>query len=275
MVYGIISGIGSMLSTTGLAAFNAARWVGGKAFQIASLPTHIVYSTLIKPPLDKGKELVQKAWWKGVELAYTTRHAVKHTLLGAAKPVGRFIEPTFISLKRNFWDVPIASAKAAINTPIAFGKTPVEIVRGARKGISNLLSGTKSWLTGDFAIGMKMYKDSLLEPIMTTRRIISSWIAPSVELGKQAIRTKTPYIYSFPKAKNDIRHEVREVLNSPSVGHKEMEEAKPHATSWREKYKAWKDKWAAKISGETPKPAEGAGAQATGGKSEAKLPKAA
>ena len=246
-----------ILTGAGKKALSVTRTIASYGFRVAYGPVYWLTGghrsrALLGKALNAGK--------KGID----TAHGIMHTAEEAAAQTWNTTVRPGITLgwsavndaKINLWNVPGKIFRGMIDTPIAFARTPRQLVEGARKSISHMIDAQKNYWTGEFVTGLKMTRDSIREALMTPIRPIASWLAPSVRVGREMLRSKTQYWDALRKAGGEVRDGVRGIMNSKNVGFSNYETKKAEAVGINTKRKEWNKKWADKIRGKASAPAE-------------------
>ncbi len=159
----------------------------GKVLRIPSLP--------ITWPIKKSAELTHLGLSKVVDGLEWSSHVARETAKGVFKagvaPWLMLAKSRLVTVKRFLWDVPLASVSAAIRTPIALAKSPLEMVRGVRDGIKSIPGNVKELFSslahlriGDMLRSTrKAITDVILPPI---KRPMKPIIEPSLNLAGTA-----------------------------------------------------------------------------------------
>ena len=147
------------------------------------------------PLIVKGADLGMKGLGKvadGAEWsAHTALEGVKGTYEMTAKPLWMLGWSRMVAIKRMLIDVPLATASAAIRTPIAIAKSPFEMVLGVRDAIKSvpqnameIFNAVRQFRLGDMlSHTRKAITDVLLPPIT---RPLTPVLAPAVNIAGTA-----------------------------------------------------------------------------------------
>lgn len=176
-----------------------------------------VYSWTFGGPLIwKGAKYTWKGMEKAVDAAEIGMHTGIEAAKGSAKMIGglpaRTAYSRLVMLKRMLWDVPAASFSAALRTPIAIAKSPLEAASGVRDAIKSIPGNLKEFYDNalNFRLGgminsvRKGIKDVIYEPIARPIRPI---IRPSADVIRQGIGAELQTI-------DQVRMAVRETIPS-------------------------------------------------------------
>lgn len=216
------------------------------------------------PLITKGADLAMKGLDKtihGAELAaHTALEGGKGVLQMTAEPIGRLVYSRLVALKRFLVDVPIATVSAAIRTPIALAKSPLEMIRGVRSAISSVPGNV-----GEIFNSIREF--SLMDTLRNTRKAVTDVLLPPITMPVKPIFTPTYELgktifdanwQTVQTARSNLTQVVpngaRKVWNAPNaatvtVNAKRAERAAAQAVIDEEK-KAKDDAWRTKVAAE-------------------------
>jgi hypothetical protein len=128
-------------------------------------------------PIKKMASLGYKGLSKGVEGIEWTSHAVREGAKGVFKmgvsPFAMLAKSRLVTVKRFLWDVPIATASAALRTPIAIAKSPLEMVKGVRDAVTSVPGNVKEVFN---SVRHLQFADAA----RNTRKLVSDLVLPPV-----------------------------------------------------------------------------------------------
>lgn len=212
------------------------NWLAKKQFQWKVFDSYMrgpkkflgMYSWAFGWPLiKKGFDLTVKGMNAAVDGIEWTGHTLKEGALGAlqmtASPLAKLAKSRLTTIKRFLWDVPIATASAAIRMPIAMAKSPLEMVKGVRDAIvsvphnvSEILNAVMELKLGDaMSNTRKAITDVLLPPI--TKPFVPI-LAPAGHLVSVAAGAELQTISEARDAiTNVIPTGARRIWNAPAT----------------------------------------------------------
>ena len=229
-----------------------SKYYGGKFFSgLGKLITLPFGGPLLIKGLDLGRKGIASAV-RGVKWVGNT---AKEGALGVKdmtlKPAYRMGTAAVDDIKRTrFWDVPIASLKAAYRTPIATILAPWNfLVKGVRASIASIPDNAK-----DVWNNFTSFKP--IETIKSTRNLV--WdvlknpfthtvgpiVKPVAEVGKEIGRAKWSHVLGVRQALEDVTGGWERFKNAPRVASEKMEiekEFQRQITERKEEIK--KEKW--------------------------------
>ena len=128
-------------------------------------------------PLKKMGQLSYTGLKKSTEGVQWTAHATRESVAGVFKagvsPWLMLAKSRLVTIKRFLWDTPIAAMSAAIRTPIALAKSPLEMVRGVRDAIKSVPGNARSVINA-----VKNFH--VMDTIKGTRDTIRDLILPPI-----------------------------------------------------------------------------------------------
>jgi len=259
------------------------NWLAKKQFQWKVFASYMrgpkkllgMYSWAFGWPLiKKGFDYTVKGMNAAVDGIEWTGHTLKEGALGAlqmtAAPLAMLAKSRLTTIKRFLWDVPIATASAAIRMPIAIAKSPFEMVKGVRDAIvsvpnnvSEILNSVMELKIGDTLNNTrKAITDVLLPPIT---KPFAPILAPAGHLVSVAAGAELQTVSEARHAiTNVIPTGARRVWNAPSTAtgimaekQAEREAQKEVLEKEREEKKKALEAAIAENKGEAPKGGKG------------------
>ncbi|MFH0838201.1 MAG: hypothetical protein V1880_02965 [Patescibacteria group bacterium] len=212
-----------------------ANWLARKQLQTAVIWDYMkplrkgarLYSWAFGWPLiTKGADLAMKGTRKaidGIEWAgYTALEGAKGAAQMTVEPFARLGYSRLVAIKRTLWDGGWATLGAAIRTPIALAKSPLEAIRGCRDAVKGILSNGKEFISS-------LFRGRLGEAVTHTRAAIGSLFQPILRparsiLAPMALAAATFFNAQWQTvdtARNAITHVIpdgaRRLWNAPQT----------------------------------------------------------
>jgi len=122
-------------------------------------------------------------------------------------------------VKMCLWDLPIASVRAAIKTPLAILKTPVELVRGTRDAIRSTFKAATSLFTPEV---FKNTRQAISDILKAPFRPIAKWLEGPAEVISTAVRTKLQYALAFKRGYEQIGEGASHIRNARQIAGVQM-----------------------------------------------------
>jgi len=203
-----------------------------------------MYSWLFGGPIMvKGAKLGYTGLEKAVEGAEwtknTTIEGVKGLYETTISPFLMLAKSRLVMVKRFLWDVPLATVSAAIRTPIALAKSPLEMARGVRDAIRSVpgnakevFNAVRNFRLGD-AIGAtrKAITDIILPPIT---KPLAPIVTPSAKVVGEAFDAEWQTVTTLREAIGErIPGGARRIWNAPKESSAMLARAKAERAARR------------------------------------------
>ena len=181
------------------------------------------------PLITKGADMTMKGGQKVVDGAEWSGYAAKEAAAGAAQstlaPLAMGIKSRLVAIKRlALWDVPLATLGAAVRTPLAILKSPLDIWRGCkdlvkntRENIGGLFNAVRGLDLGKMANYTRRAITDVLLPAPITKPI-KSILEPTAHLISTAIGAEWQTVSTARTAITEvIPNGVRRMWNAPAT----------------------------------------------------------
>ena len=196
-------------------------WSGTKfAARLAAKPFQLAAGTKLARGALGATVAGAKTGLNVVETAeYTTEEIVKGVGNATIVPLGIWGLSSLQSIWIKLRYLSMDALKAAVKTPIAIAKSPLELIRGVRDSIVSIpknlyaLGGNLVKLHIKEAVGStrKLVKEALLPPIT---RPLEGVVKPLVRVGSTAVRSELIKLLAVKQGAEHAVGGVKQILNS-------------------------------------------------------------
>ena len=129
------------------------------------------------PLITRGADMGMRAGQKSVDSveigAYTAAEAAKGAGQMTVSPLAILIKSRLTTIKRFMWDVPWASVGAAVRTPLAILKSPLEMFRGVEEAIGSIRGNVKELFNSVTQL-------KLMDTVRNIRNLVGDALLPPI-----------------------------------------------------------------------------------------------
>jgi hypothetical protein len=193
--------------------------------------------------------------YKGAGYAITETERTGRTLYeagagmveGTVRPALTLALSPLTDVKMNLWDLPWATAEAAVCTPIALAATPVEVYRASRDAVKSVLKAGKDLLTLNFGEIIADSRKAVADTFGIVSRPVQNWFNPNFIDRKAGISRMVDTVVTSKMQYFYLTTPIRNFRGKPTYGAmrdagKEIREGYKHVLGARKLASATMDK---------------------------------